>query len=238
MDSSYVGTELELFQNANNWKKYWMESVGPYIGSNVLEVGAGIGTNSGLILSKFHSVSKLKCIEPDSRLSSQILKNVSKVDVSKCSVLTGFASDLDEAERFDTILYIDVIEHIEKDSLELESISKHLSLGGHLIVLVPAYQFLFSEFDKAIGHYRRYDKSMLRLSVPKYLAEKRLYYLDSLGLCASLANKMLLKQSNPTVDQVQLWDKLIVPISKITDVIVRKAFGKSLIGVWKKSKCS
>ena len=173
MENHYIGTELELFQQATNWKQYWMQAISPYIGVNLLEVGAGIGANTGILLSKFDFIETIKCVEPDPLLSTQIQNNISENLRPKCSVHTGFSSEIEPTELFDTILYIDVIEHIENDRLELENVKNLLKPNGHLIVLVPAYQYLFSEFDKAIGHYRRYNKSMLRFSAQTELVEKR-----------------------------------------------------------------
>jgi len=93
---------------------------------------------------------------------------------------------------------------------------------------------LFSPFDKAIGHYRRYNKYRLQKVIPKQLQKKKIFYLDCLGFFASLTNKWFLKKEYPTLKDVKFWDRLIVPISKIIDPIIGYSTGKSLIGVWQK----
>lgn len=101
-------------------------------------------------------------------------------------------------------------------------------------MLVPAHPFLFSAFDRAIGHYRRYTKRMLTEAVPRNLMVEKLIYIDSVGLTASLVNKFFLKQSYPTRKQIHFWDKFMVRISKVTDFIFQYHIGKTVIGVWRK----
>jgi hypothetical protein len=94
---------------------------------------------------------------------------------------------------------------------------------------------LFSEFDKAIGHYRRYNKKMLVKAIPSELQKIDLRYLDTIGLFASLANKWFLKQDYPKLKQIKFWDNYMIPISKIVDFISFYLIGKTVVGVWKKN---
>lgn len=110
----------------------------------------------------------------------------------------------------------------------------YLENHGHLIILVPAHQYLYSAFDKAIGHFRRYDKQSLRLVIPNGLNLNKLIYLDSIGLFASLANRLLLKTSTPSLSQIQLWDKWMVPLSRSIDRVLRFRMGKSLLAIYSK----
>ena len=138
-------------------------------------------------------------------------------------------------DRFDTILYMDVLEHIADDRAELARAADQLRHGGHLIVLAPAHQWLFTPFDEAIGHYRRYTKSTLRAAAPDGLTLARLVYLDSIGMLASLGNRLVLKSSMPSPGQIALWDRLMVPLSRVADPFLGYSLGKSVLAVWKKS---
>ena len=151
----------------------------------------------------------------------------------RTAVITGTLSDVSTDRKFDCIMYIDVIEHIEDDKAELAHAAQFLKPGGILFVLVPAHQWLYSPFDKAIGHYRRYNKSMLRNAGPESLHLEKIKYLDSAGLSASTVNKLFLKQSMPTLAQIKFWDRTIVPVSKLLDPLTAYLMGKSLIAVWK-----
>lgn len=226
-----MGSELTLFQHAVTWKHYFGKRLKPFISGKVLEVGAGMGGTTPYLLND--KVVAWTCLEPDASLSSEVEGKISTGELpSKCVVITGTLEDV--KAKFNTIIYIDVIEHIEDDKAELQRAYNALLPGGTLIVLVPAFDMMYSEFDKAIGHYRRYAKPRLKTAAPKELQLKQMFYLDSVGLAASLVNKLMLKQSYPTPKQIRLWDNLLVPISKISDKVLFHSFGKSLIGVWQR----
>ena len=230
---AYIGNELELFQHATVWKNYYGNILKPYILGNVLEVGAGIGSTTSFLCDG--STPKWACLEPDPDLYNKLENKITNKELPHCCYcVKGITSELPKDEKFDTILYIDVIEHIENDAAELQQARELLAPGGHLIVLVPAHQSLFSPFDKAIGHYRRYNRKRLLQSAPLELKLQKLIYLDSVGLVASLMNKYFLKQDYPTLKQINFWNRIMVKISKITDRIFIYQLGKTLIGIWKK----
>jgi SAM-dependent methyltransferase len=230
--NEYIGNELELFKNALNWKKYFSNKISKYIQGDILEIGAGIAVNSKYLINK--KVKSITSVEPDTALFNSIELNQKEISLETKKIINGTLQDVNQ--KYDTIIYIDVLEHIEDSSNEIQLASEKLNKNGHLIILVPAYNFLFSEFDKSIGHFRRYDKKMLRQEVNNKLEEKEIYYLDSMGFFASLANKLILKKETPNNSNIVLWDKFLVPISKITDPLFFNTFGKSLIGVYKKSE--
>lgn len=230
---SYVGNELELFRYATNWKAYYSSMIQPFLGNEVLEVGAGIGATTELLCKG--KQARWLCLEPDAVLASDLNSLLLGGRLPKCcDLLKGTLLDLSETEVFDSIVYIDVLEHIKDDRTEVELAASHLKPGGFLIVLSPAHQWLFTPFDAAIGHYRRYNKSSLSAVIPGNLQEIQLQYLDSVGLIASLANKLILKSKMPTLQQIKIWDKKMVPLSKIIDPMLRYSLGKSIVGIWQK----
>jgi SAM-dependent methyltransferase len=232
-DSTYVGRELDLFANVRNWKHYWAQQIQPSLAGDVLEVGAGIGANTPFLHSD--GLGRWVCLEPDPQLAAQITSNLNQPsEHATCQIVCGALHDLDPSQQFETIIYIDVLEHIEDDHGELNSAAAHLRAGGRIIVLSPAHQWLFTPFDAAIGHYRRYNRSMLRSISPPALQLEKLIYLDSVGLTASLANRLLLRQSMPSQAQLQFWDRRLIPLSRIFDKIFGYAIGKSILAIWRK----
>jgi len=225
----YVGSELDLFSAVHNWKSYWSSRIKSFIVGDVLEVGAGIGSNTSYLDQKLSG--RWVCLEPDSNLISLIHENLARVRHRKYEVVCGTLKKVD-AERFDTIIYIDVLEHIENDVVELETASKLLRAGGRLLVLSPAHKFLFTPFDAAIGHYRRYNTSTLRSLTPLGLDLERIFYLDSVGMALSFANRLILKQSMPTKEQLRFWDQCVIPISRVTDRFLFGSLGKTIVAIW------
>jgi SAM-dependent methyltransferase len=221
----YAGSELEIFEKAHNWKAYLRRSMQPYLAGSVLEVGAGLGANTRQFAAL--QFDHWTCLEPDESLLEQIEPG------DRRELIPGDISSLDSSRLFDAILYVDVLEHIEDDSAELLRAAAHLSPGGALIVLSPAHPFLFTPFDQALGHYRRYTKESLQAVAPRELHQEKLVYLDSAGLLASLANRLLLDQSMPTVAQIKTWDSVLVPCSRLLDPLLGGSVGKSILGVWR-----
>ena len=146
----------------------------------------------------------------------------------------GTLADLEDRDRFDTILYMDVLEHIDDDRAELALAADRLRPGGQLIVLAPAHQWLFTPFDAAIGHYRRYTKRMLRAAAPAAMRPIRLAYLDAAGMLASLGNRLVLKSAMPNPGQIAVWDRFLVPCSRWIDPMLGYTLGKSVLAVWTK----
>jgi SAM-dependent methyltransferase len=231
---TYVGSELELFRNAHNWKSYMRRSLSPHIGGSVAEVGAGIGGTTES-LSTIDGITDWLCIEPDSAQAAKIdelIRNGTLPDI--CSTQMGILSDISVHNTFDTIIYVDVLEHIDDDRGELLHAAKLVNPGGKLVVLGPAYQYLFSPFDKAVGHYRRYTIDVLRGIAPPGLKEHKAFYLDSVGLIMSLINKLFLRQDLPTLSQIRTWDRFIVPVAQVVDPLILRSFGRSAVIVWQK----
>jgi SAM-dependent methyltransferase len=226
----YPGKELGLFAQAKNWKSYYAGLLRPYISGRVLEVGAGLGATMPALWN--NSVSSWLCLEPDPVLARELGKRLREFNDGVVQSKTGTVDDLPTGDLFDCILYIDVLEHIANDREELQHASRHLSPGGRLIVLSPAFQFLFSPFDRALGHERRYTSATLSRAFPESLKRECLLYADSVGALLSLSNRLLLRKSMPTLRQVLFWDRTIVPISRALDPIARRWFGRSVIAVY------
>ncbi|HEX2608718.1 MAG TPA: class I SAM-dependent methyltransferase [Flavisolibacter sp.] len=227
----YQGKELELFEQAHNWKSYLLSRISQYLKGDVLEVGAGIGSatrafNAGTAVT-------WTMLEPDAR-QCQYLQAIRNQFPSNIAIVCGDLAVV-ARKKFDVILYIDVLEHIENDRQELKNAAALLNEKGVLIVLSPAFQFLFSEFDQSIGHYRRYAASELKQLTPPDLELLQLEYLDSLGFFASFMNKYLLRQSYPTVSQLRFWDRTLIPVSRLADRVTGHTFGKSILAVWEKN---
>jgi SAM-dependent methyltransferase len=235
----YTGDELDVFAHAVRWKAYFGSQLRPVIRGDVLEVGAGIGSNLEALGSS--SVRSWTALEPDERMGEELERRL-----RACSAAHGFSAwrshgairSLPESPSFDAILYIDVLEHIEDDRSELEQAARRLRSGGKLCVLSPALPWLFSEFDARIGHHRRYDRAGLAALTPPGSRLQWARYLDSAGLSASLANRFLLRSPTPARSQILVWDRLLVPLSRPLDWLLRYRVGKSILAVWERLPAS
>lgn len=217
-----------MFRDAVNWKAYWSNAIAAYVGDRVLEAGAGVGANTAL-LQKPGKQRRWICMEPDLALIGAL-----KQALPGRTIVASTIDALAESAAFDTILYIDVLEHIADDGEEVRKAGTLLAPGGKLIVLSPAYNFLFSEFDRAIGHFRRYSRASLRALTPEGFRLIDLFCLDATGLLLSLGNRVLLREQQPTRGQIRFWDRVIIPISRVIDPIIGYTFGRSIVAVWER----
>jgi SAM-dependent methyltransferase len=222
-----VVNKLDRFSHAGNWKSYWISTLRSYFAGDVLEVGAGLGANTAQINNS--QVRSIHCVEPEEALATRLRDAVR--EIPGVVVTVGTICSL-SGQLFDCILYIDVLEHIEDDKSELAKAVRLLRPGGRLIVLAPAHQALYSPFDKAIGHCRRYNRESLSSCSPPSCRLEKIEYLDCVGLIASSANKLMLKQRLPTVRQILFWDKYLIPASKALDQLLGYRLGKSIVAVW------
>jgi SAM-dependent methyltransferase len=227
----YIGSELETFAHAINWKSYIESQIRPYLVGDVLEVGAGIGATMRFLRGP--GQSRWTCLEPDPALARVLVRDA-KLAQLECDVVIGSVQSLNPHLTFDSILYIDVLEHIEDDRAELLTAAAHLKPNGTLIVLAPAHQCLFSPFDRAVGHFRRYNKKSLQGLMPQELKVERHLYMDSIGAMASFGNRMLLKRRTPGTLQIRFWDGVLVPLSRVIDPLLRYSIGKSILAVWRR----
>ena len=225
----YNSDDLDLFQFATNWKKYFSNKISRHIQGDVLEVGAGIGSNTKYLIESNPNIKSWTCIEPEKIFIPRIrenLKNLNNNFTIKNTTIKGITG------LYDTIIYLDVLEHIPDTKKEFIEINKRLKSGGKLIILVPAYNFLYNEFDSHVGHIKRYNKRLLKEEL-KYKKVK-IFYLDSMGFFASLFNKIVLKKNLPSKKNILFWDKILIRLSIVTDRLILNRFGKSLIGIFTK----
>ena len=230
----YGGSELEIFAEATRWRAYWQQQVTVFLGRRVLEVGAGIGTVTRDLCDA--RVERWLALEPDPNMAVRLAEDARAGRLpAACEPRCGTTCDLAPNERFDTVLYIDVLEHIEDDRAELVRVIRHLDPGGHLIVLVPAHQALYTPFDAAIGHFRRYAMRGLLATAPDGVVPQCVRYLDCVGLLASLGNRLLLRTAHPSAGQIRLWDRWMVGLSRWFDPLLGYRCGKSALAGWQKA---
>ena len=225
----YLNSVLGLFDLAGNYRKYQISLVKNFIKNTILEVGPGRGE----IISHFahDKKKKISLLEPDSENFEFLKKKFEKNPNVKVSNL--FIADVQE--KFETIIYMDVVEHIENHEEEILKAYSKLEKNGYLIFIVPAFQLLFSDFDRAVGHYRRYEKKFFKeFAKSNNIKCVKNHYFDSLGFFIVLIGKILKLKNNKTVSiGIKFWNLLII-FSRINDTLIFNAFGKSLICVYKK----
>ena len=136
--------------------------------------------------------------------------------------------------QFDTVFALNVIEHIENDALAISNCQKLLKKNGTLIILVPAYQTLYNQFDKELFHYKRYlKKEVIQLFQDNKLTIKKSFYFNALGIAGWFFSGKLAKNKMIPSSQMGFYNKIVF-IAKIIDLILFKKIGLSAIVIGKK----
>jgi len=227
---TYTGWELHNFDQANLYRSYQFSLIKNAIKGKILEVGPG----NCIYLDNYTKISNnITLIEPTKKYFNYLKKKNrknKKINVKKN--LNNLNNNY-----YDTIIYLDVIEHIENDKEEIKKAYKLLKKNGTLIICVPAFQFLYSLYDKKIGHFRRYSKNdFINLLKKCQIKNYNIRYFDCIGFCLIFLSNLLSKNNLKNFPlKIRMWN-LLIPISKIFDLIIMKnIFGKSLLVKIKKN---
>jgi SAM-dependent methyltransferase len=218
---TYTGLDvLETLDRATNYNSLLLDlivdSSGDY--SRMLDFGAGIGTFAKLLRNKGVDVV---CVEPDALLANGLVRD-------------GFLAfnDLNEVPdgSFDFIFTLNVLEHVEDDQASLCRLAAKLTRGGRLLIYVPAFQCLWTSLDERVKHYRRYRRRELeRLAGSAGLTVLKTRYVDSLGFFVALGFKVFgNKNGHLSARAVSLYDRCVVPLSRLLDLLVSRLFGKNV----------
>lgn len=215
---SYTGTKtLEILQDVVNYNRFLESELLEFIKpeNSAFDFGAGIGEfawrmkNNGILVS---------CVEPDSEMQ-ELLRN------------EGFKV-YDKVQQGTARIYsLNVLEHIEDDVSILREINQNLAQDGKLFLYVPAFMSLYTDFDKYVGHYRRYTREELEKKLVDAGFEiDRSEYVDSIGfICWFIMGKLPSNKNTINPIMVKIFDRFLFPLSRIADRIFSKKFGKNLL---------
>jgi SAM-dependent methyltransferase len=217
---------------AVNYHRWILDEFEPFLGKIVAEVGAGIGSVSQLILER--PIERLFAFEP-SRNMFPALEKLLK-DEPRAEAVNDFLTPAFSRPGFDSILYLNVLEHIADDVAELGNVNRTMKSGGHLLIFVPALSALFSEFDRELGHFRRYTKTELadKVSASGFeIISSR--YFDIAGVIPWYLNFVLLR-NRMGKNAVSAYDKAVVPVMRVIEGLVAPPIGKNVLLVARKNE--
>ena len=228
---------LEVIAEATKFNFWMYKTIKPYLQGNILEIGSGIGN-----ISTYFLVDNAKITLSDTNTFYIIIlknkftkyKNLNEIfllDIQDPAFEITYAA---YKEQYDSIFLLNVLEHVPDDNAAIKNCNFLLRTGGILLVLTPAYGFLFSRLDKALEHYRRYTiKRLNALFQKNNIATKKSFYFNALGIIAWLYGK-LLRLKNIPAGEMGLYNK-ITGVAKIIDKVSFHKIGLSVIAIGKKS---
>jgi len=224
----YIGKELEAFDRAKFWRSYIYFLIKGYLGKNILEIGAGIGSFTKIYKDNNKKITLTEIDPHNHKNLISKFKNTKKINIFKkyTNSIKG---------KYDTLLHLNVLEHIKDDKKELDNCLDLIKSKGFVIILVPAHQRLFSKLDKAVGHFRRYDKKFFLNYKNDEIKSKKIFYLDSCGMILYYLNG-LFKSSDiyPSKLKIFIWDKIFTPLTFFLDFFLFYKIGKNILCIIKK----
>jgi SAM-dependent methyltransferase len=229
----YYSQDLESLSDLPNYQQWIIDYFRPYIAGHGMEFGAGMGTISELLLPY---LDKIDLVEPSPNLVPQLqnrFQGNGAVRVIADTVENRVRHLRDQS--LDTIILVNVLEHIEDDADTLRQFSRILRPGGNLLLFVPALPFLFSDMDQVLGHHRRYLLKGLRKGVESAGLELvRSRYFDLLGILPWFLVNTLGRKKSFNQAQAQLYDRVGIPLTRTVESIGPPPIGKNVILVARK----
>jgi SAM-dependent methyltransferase len=217
---------LRELGEAGGFNEWVLDSIGPLPGPSLLEIGCGTGSFTSLLAAQGHSVVALD-LNPDYvEIARRRTANQDRV-VIRCADATRVSWE----PRFDAVIMLDVLEHIEADIDLLKRLRVALKPNGVLVLKVPAGQWLYGSMDRAIGHYRRYSRRTLGQACLKAgFDEPEQRFFNSLGVPGWWLNGRMLRRTIPPAAQVNLFERL-VPLARVVDRLMPLPVALSLIAL-------
>ena len=230
----YAADDLETMRLARRYSAHIFDLLRPHIGRRVLEVGCGIGTITARLLDVADHVVG---VEPNPNCIERLQATVGghpRLTLHWCHLEECDPVEL-AAQRFDTVLCVNVLEHIKDDTAALRTFAKSLIPGGKVLIFVPAVQAAYGPLDAELGHFRRYSKPTLaKPFADAGLELLELRYTNPIGLLGWLFNSRIIRSRTHSPAQVKLFDAMVAPWALPLERVVAPPIGLSLIAVGKR----
>jgi len=232
----FYAEDLRQMEKAVNYRVWQFRMVEPFLGKRVLEVGGGIGNFTSQLASDGRIVTSL---EPNEFCYNQLVeKTRDNPDITPLrATVETMESVIAPTELFDSVVLMNVLEHIQDDCAVLVALKRRLVPGGRIIVLVPAGPWAFGRIDGRLGHYRRYAKGYSReLSKAAGLTIVFMRYYNFIGIWAWWWNARMGKTEGQSDTQIRVFDRWIVPFISRIEHFISPPVGQSILIVTREAK--
>jgi SAM-dependent methyltransferase len=230
-------THLDFYRRWHRLSKPYIrwqfEQFRPFVGRRVADVGCGLGNFTELLADRDFYLG----IDLDEELLAELRSvhaNRASIHTARLDITRPELTDVLTANRVDTVLCVNVLEHVEEDTSAVRSMVGAMPKGGHVCLLMPALPWLFGTLDKLDGHLRRYTRrTMASLfdGLPGRIL--KLYYFNLVGVPGWYVKGRILKQRRHTNDNYALMNALL-PLVRPVEKLIPPPIGMSVIGIFRK----
>jgi len=232
---AYAGRDLEAMSFARNYHRWILDLFAPHLGTRLVEVGAGTGSFSELLLER--RPASLTLVEPSPGMHRRLVERVGRGRAAPRiynDTFAGVAAQV-AAERPDSIIYVNVLEHIADDEGELRAVRGALADGGRAFLFVPAFAWLYGSFDRQVGHHRRYTRRELGEKCERAgLRVVKAVYVDAAGVLPWWLKYRVLRSERMEPAAVRFYDNFCVPLLRRAEALAPPPFGKNVLVVAEK----
>jgi len=231
-ESLALTATLNQLAELDRYNHWIYEHISHALGRRVLEVGSGTGNITQFLCAEGREVMATDVVPSYCNELKRLFGANPNVRIGKFDLTADAPADF-VADPFDSVVCLNVIEHIENDVFALAQIRDSLTPGGNLALLVPAHRILYGAFDRAVGHFRRYGKRELAAKLEKAgFAVREMKFFSLAAALPWLINGRLLKRDYLPVGQANLANSL-VPLLKL-ERLIGPPCGLSLIAIAQK----
>jgi SAM-dependent methyltransferase len=231
-DFAYSGTELDALREGINYYRWLIRRMTPWVGRNVVEVGAGIGTFAKYLLA-IDGVESLVALEPGKN-TFPALRQALESD-KRAQPVQAYINQMPALDA-DTIVAVNVMEHVEDDLAFLHDAHRITSAGANLLLYVPALPSIYGTLDSALDHYRRYTKKSLRSVIESAGWHMReVSYANLPGVLAWFVAGRIMKKTSLTTGDVGTYDRWAIPLISRIESLWSPPIGQSLFAVASKT---
>lgn len=225
-DTREQSRALEDVSAASHYRAWLTSLAVDHLGEHPIEIGSGHGDYAAEWLSRVDAFTATDADPGRLALLRDRFAADPRVTVRKLLL----PSDVD-AEHSSALAY-NVLEHIPDDVAALRTMARLIRPEGKIVVFVPAFPMLMSEFDVRVGHVRRYRKATLRKAFDDAgLRVEKLHHVNWAGWFAWLLMMKLLKGSPKDGPALQVYDRVVVPAVRLGERLIRPPFGQSLLAI-------
>ena len=228
--SAATGRTLEDTSGANQrrYRAFQLSLIEPHCGASVLEVGAGLGE----FAAQFSGLDRHVVTDVDPGAVSAMAERFADRPEVEARVLDLAVGAIDLGTPVSTVVAINVLEHIDDDTGALRALAGMTEPGGRIVLWVPAYMQLYGDFDRAVGHVRRYTPSTMTAAIRHAGLEPDLVKpVNLLGGLAWWATVRRGGVSSPNPRLVGIYDRVVVPVTRAVESRVTPPFGQSVLAV-------
>jgi 2-polyprenyl-3-methyl-5-hydroxy-6-metoxy-1,4-benzoquinol methylase len=223
---------LEAIDKADHFNEWMYQTIKPFCGKKILEIGSGIGNISKYFVRDGYDITLTDIRSNYCEILSE------KFSQSPVIQMDLVHEDFDNKysnlfDSFDTVYALNVVEHIKDDNQAIINAKKLLKKDGTLVILVPAYQCLFNGFDVSLEHYRRYNITQLNTLMSAHTSIVHSQYFNAAGIFGWVLSGSILKKQTIPEGQMSIFNKLVF-VFKLMDKIIFNKIGLSVISVGRK----